>query len=69
MRVYAHTHTHKHTQAVTRLSSAADVLVILMRSRRLKGCVVLGVTLHVELYQGDQRSRRGTRMKEVENVS
>lgn len=54
-----HAFAHTHMQAVKHFSSAADVLVILMRSRRLKRCVVLGVTVHVYLYYEDQRSRRG----------
>lgn len=42
-----HAFAHTHMQAVTHFPSAADILVILMRSRRLKRCVVLGVTVHV----------------------
>lgn len=58
-----------HMRGVTHLLSAADILVILMRGRRLKRRVVLGVTVHVQPYDEDQRSRRGTRGEEIESIS
>lgn len=64
MQTHTRTYTHRHT-----LSSAVDILVILMRTIRLKSCIVLGVTVHVRLHYEDERLRKGTQREEVENVS